>query len=223
MGQRSVDTKLSTSSLSLSAVVPLTAPVDLSRCPCSMLYAQRIAPENCSKQFSESIAITTTKEQHEVERDRDSVVFLDIDGVLHPWQSNTLFRRECCLLFERIMRRTCAVTVLSSTWRKFPPQIAMIENIMKLLKLDPIYGFTIDLGRDVGSRGEEILEWLGRHPNVKNWIAIDDMDLTSSLMPCGHLLRGHFVHTNPDTGILPADVDLAVQLPGGDVHVVVRV
>merc|ERR1712137_991961 len=105
-----------------------TATVDMSRSPCPMLYAQRIAQqgERRLKQSPDSIAIATTKEQHEVETDRDSVVFLDIDGVLHPWQSNTLFRRECCLLFERIMRRTCALTVLSSTWRKYPDQIAMV-------------------------------------------------------------------------------------------------
>jgi len=177
------------------------------------------------KQSLETNARTTTKQQHEVEGSCASVVFLDIDGVLHPWQSDRVFCTECCWLYERIIRRTCAVTVLSSTWRKYPHQIEMVENILKLLKLDPIYDCTIDLGRGADSRAEEILEWLGRHPEVKNWIAIDDVDLTetSSQTPCGHLLRGHFVHTNADEGILPEDVDLAVQLLGGDVHVVVKV
>jgi len=219
------NTKPSTPFLSLLEL-PLTGPAagDLSHFRPSIPHAQRVAAStNDGKGPCSPVTVPVTKTQHEVDRDRNAVVFLDIDGVLHPWQSNTLFHRECCLLYERIIRRTCALTVLSSTWRKYPDQIAMVENILKLLKLDPIYGFTIDLGGDVESRGEEILEWLGRHPDVRNWIAIDDVDLTSSLTPCGHLLCGHFVHTNPDKGLLPGDVDLAVQLLGGDVYVVVKV
>merc|ERR1712226_775927 len=58
------------------------------------------------------------------------------------------------------------------------------------------------------------MEWLGRHPKVKRWIAIDDMDLASRLTPCGHLLCGHFVHTHRDKGLVPCDVDLALKLLG---------
>merc|ERR1712007_119145 len=140
-----------------------------------------------------------------------AVIFLDVDGVLHPWQSSTVFQARCCFLLEKIVRCTAAVIVLSSTWRKAPQQFAMVQNLMALLELEPIYDCTKDLGGGADSRSEEIVEWLSRHPTVQQWIAIDDMDLTN-FMPCGDCLRGHFVHTHRERGLTAPDAKLAIQL-----------
>jgi len=150
------------------------------------------------------------------------VVFLDIDGVLHPWQSNTLFHSECCLCLQKIINYSGAAMVLSSTWRKIPTQYSMIQELMGLLELQPLIGHTEDLGEGADSRGAEILEWLSRHPRVRQWIAIDDMDLTSSCTPYGHCLRGHFVHTHRDIGLTPSDAELAIQLLCGVDYVIAQ-
>jgi len=88
--------------------------------------------------------------------------------------------------------------------------------MLAFLELELIYDCTKDLGKGADSRCEEIVEWLSRHPTVQQWIAIDDMELTSSFMPCGNCLRGHFVRTHREVGLTPSDAELAIQLLIGE-------
>lgn len=145
----------------------------------------------------------------------ESVIFLDIDGVLHSLYGNTIFKDSCLCLLEKIVRATKASIVLSSTWRLQDRSTAMVNQMLRSRHLAPIVDRTKDLSaihnRHV-PREAEVTEWLDRHPQVQRWIAIDDIDLQ-----CGHTedarrLRGHFVHTNPMSGLVPPNADLAIRL-----------
>lgn len=140
----------------------------------------------------------------------DTVIFLDVDGVLHSLYGDDLFRETCCSLLERIVRSTGAAIVLSSTWRTEPGKVAVINSVLMQKRLAPVADSTEDLS---GPREAEICEWLDRHPAVRRWIAIDDMDLGAPGTSAHTLrMRGHFVRTNSDTGLTPQDADLAIRL-----------
>ena len=50
------------------------------------------------------------------------LIFLDVDGVLHPSESTSeadFFRESCVLALEHLLRETGARVVLSSAWREF--------------------------------------------------------------------------------------------------------
>lgn len=145
----------------------------------------------------------------------EAVIFLDIDGVLHSLYGQDIFRESCCSLLQQIVRATRSVIVLSSTWRTQARSRTMVDNLLKRLRLPPIVDVTKDLSamfhRHV-PREVEVCEWLDRHPEVMRWIAIDDMDLASEPTEHAMRLRGHFVNTNPHTGLVPPDADLAIRL-----------
>ncbi len=99
------------------------------------------------------------------------IVFLDIDGVLNRRDtfaySGTSFclERECVKRMKNILEKTGAQVVLSSVWRKYEEGKALvrwhIEFIDQTKELDAI-------------RGEEIKEWLDRHPDVEKYAILDD-------------------------------------------------
>jgi len=148
------------------------------------------------------------------------VLFLDIDGVLHPYEGDKIFDEPCCRLLEEIVKRTGASIVLSSTWRKIPRQTDLVNKLLVHLGLAPIVSRTPDLGGGGDGRDAEICDWVDRHPSVKQWIAIDDMDLAGGPSPTSQRLRGHFVRTEKNTGLTPKDKDLAVHLLTSKAHAI---
>jgi hypothetical protein len=132
------------------------------------------------------------------------VIFLDIDGVLNvmfPGRDNygRLFHPEFVDNLKKIIDETEAKIVMSSTWR-----FAGLEK-MKQMWIDrnlpgELIDITIDCvqlvddGRaefyDLVERGHEIQQWLDEHPEVENYVILDDDNdfLTSQ--------RGNFVRTS---------------------------
>lgn len=132
------------------------------------------------------------------------VIFLDIDGVLNvmfPGRDNygRLFHPEFVDNLRWIIDETGAKIVMSSTWR-----FAGLEK-MKQMWIDrnlpgELIDITIDCvqlvddGRaefyDLVERGHEIQQWLDEHPEVENYVILDDDNdfLTSQ--------RGNFVRTS---------------------------
>lgn len=56
------------------------------------------------------------------------------------------------------------------------------------------------------SRGSEIDEWLQMHPEVTNYVIIDDRtDFTENQQP-------HFVHVDSYVGLTDEDVELAIGI-----------
>ena len=147
------------------------------------------------------------------------VIFLDIDGVLNSakhihelwdkkesgeisvdtyWKINDLPYEGTLLPLQKIVQKTGAIIVLSSTWRFSHGKINQLNQIFK------DYGFQIadttddgvwdswlvDMGFDFNKcyskhtnkhgekyttdRGAEIMLWLHNHPDVESFVILDD-------------------------------------------------
>jgi len=138
----------------------------------------------------------------------ETVIFLDVDGVLHSLYGEDLFRDDCCSLLKSIVQATGASLVLSSTWRTELGKIAMLNAVLRKWNLAPVVDQTKELDF---TREFEICEWLDRHPQVGRWIALDDMDLQAGPTLYAARMRGHFVRTSPHTGLTARDAELAIQ------------
>jgi hypothetical protein len=110
------------------------------------------------------------------------VVFFDIDGVLNTRHTanprkfpyvvdKTLVRR-----FKRLLVRTKAKAVLSSTWRYDPAGLFSARRYGL-----PFIGFTPDLPQR--PRCDEIRAWLEKHPRVTRYAVLDDDDDGLDSMP----------------------------------------
>jgi hypothetical protein len=112
----------------------------------------------------------------------DLYIFLDIDGVLNTdsW-TRFVYRHEVKPRMELdprpvgLMNHMCmelnAKVIISSCWR-------IGYNTEQLQKIFDSHGCTFKVvghtGRSSGSRGNEISEYLALHPEVKDYLIIDD-------------------------------------------------
>lgn len=121
------------------------------------------------------------------------VIFLDVDGVLNnikntvkvvkrnrrkgmPLRSNSFyfvpFDRRCLKNLARIVRRTKAKIVVTSTWRRGKEDMAVLES--RLAE----YGMVVtDTTKVLGARGAEIKDWIKEHEvNVDpiKFVVLDD-------------------------------------------------
>lgn len=132
------------------------------------------------------------------------VIFLDIDGVLnhqkhYEWLMNTNeptpmqrtypyteFSPVSCKLLRDIIDNTDAKLVVSSSWR--------LDGLVKLNKLFRFFGLpnAIDVTPCLNTaRGIEIGAWLAAHPEVTNYVILDDdEDMNVEQLP-------FFIKTNP--------------------------
>jgi hypothetical protein len=103
------------------------------------------------------------------------VIFLDIDGVLNC--TNTPNPREFPYIVDpkllkrlkRLLQRTGAKVVLSSTWRYDPAGLFSAKH----------WGIPfIDVIPDMPKRPrrDEVLAWLKTHPKARRFVVIDDED-----------------------------------------------
>ena len=103
------------------------------------------------------------------------VIFLDIDGVLNcsktpnPRKLPYVVDRTLLKRFKRLLERTGAKVVLSSTWRYDPAGLFSAKH----------WGIPfIDVIPDMPKqpRCKEILAWLKGRPRVNRFVVIDDED-----------------------------------------------
>ena len=116
------------------------------------------------------------------------IIFLDVDGVLNC--RNTFAYSTSPFVLEPnfikrlklIIKKTGAKVVLSSVWRKWPEGRELLKQhfhyIDETIILDAI-------------RGEEIKEWLSRHPRVEKYAILDD---DSDMLPNQPLFQTTFEH-----------------------------
>ena len=103
------------------------------------------------------------------------VIFLDIDGVLNckttrnPRKLPYVVDAKLLRRFKRLLDRTGAKVVLSSTWRYDPAGLFSARHAGI-----PFVGVTPDMPRR--PRRDEELAWLSDHPRVKRYAIIDDDD-----------------------------------------------
>ena len=148
------------------------------------------------------------------------VIFTDVDGVLNEdstptrTKSRVIFIDEEKLLrLKRIVDETGAKIVLSSTWRydredpRYNADFLELQEAFQKVGLE-FYSYTpVDA---IGiRRGMEIKAWLGLHPEVDNYIILDDelFDYEArGLLP--RLVKTNFA----DGGLTKAHVQEAINL-----------
>lgn len=145
------------------------------------------------------------------------IIFLDIDGVLCNRRSLMMKQRiKCMNMLDRDcvdrLDALCAAgggdvgIVISSTWRKYHSR----EDISEHLEhhgLRP--GLVHEDWRTIvleGFRGDEIAEWLSRHPEVTSFLILDDdSDFLDDQLP-------RHVHSSFEPGFTQADLERALEL-----------
>ncbi|GAX79963.1 hypothetical protein CEUSTIGMA_g7402.t1 [Chlamydomonas eustigma] len=149
------------------------------------------------------------------------ILFLDVDGVLHPLQlefkdgklsDEHCFRSSCMLQLARIVKETNAEIVLSSSWRQFDGPKEKLVNALALYDLKYMRWTTLE---DVdGSRASQILAFLDVHARqCKSWVILDDEDVTmgrDSLMML--VARQNFVHVDGEKALTEEDANRAIQI-----------
>lgn len=160
---------------------------------------------------------------------KEKVVFLDIDGVLNPFNRPELsgfqyteeyrrilqdlaqvgiddpfapfLRRENIKELNDLLEQTGAKVVISSTWR-------ILNTLPEIKTMFAYFGFRFN-NRIIGTtpnldaiRGTEISFWLDKHKEVGSFVILDD---DSDMEP--HLDR--LVQTDPALGLTGEDVERA--------------
>ena len=131
-----------------------------------------------------------------------TVLFLDVDGVMHPFlnprlpqaaHDAALFSPACMQHLADVVRDTGAAVVLSSSWRLK----ADLRN--RLLPMLIKWGVPVWVSTTRSLPGQqrprEILEWVEKHRPL-SWVAVDDWPLHESKG-----MRGHFVQTRNTHGL----------------------
>lgn len=159
------------------------------------------------------------------------ILFMDVDGVLNC--ENTPDRCGIYIgieddkveLLKQIIDATDAKIVLSSTWRLgFNNKGHRLEHHAEYLKDKlaryglEIYDKTKDLSRHGELRGKEINEWLSRHPEVEQWVVLDDEWFTDfNMYDIGkHLVSTWFYTVREKGGLTKGSVEEAIRILQGE-------
>ena len=142
------------------------------------------------------------------------VLFLDIDGVvcLHKdkaWDNEEeIFDAACCRKLQEIVSATGCKLVLSSSWRLFP------ESIRSMFRQFKPFGITREnfLGRTPlrGERGDEIMAYLKKRPQIETFVALDDERFYSRAFPQDRLIL-----TKPESGITESVKEACIRKLNG--------
>jgi hypothetical protein len=136
------------------------------------------------------------------------VLFLDIDGVLNhggfsATAQSSSFDPEAIARLNRLLTRTGARAVLSSSWRYVILDGTMtlqgFEFMMRThgLMRGALFDHTC-ADEEVRERGAQIRRWLEHHP-VDAWAAVDDQPLDLGASAWRH------VRTDPTRGLTDSD------------------
>lgn len=135
---------------------------------------------------------------------RNSYIFLDFDGVAHPWGETEDFR--CLPLIETVVRaHEEARIVISADWRMLFSMSELLQHFAEDIR-PRIVGTTPHLvprrGTDLhGLREREALSWLSQHEadvGKVAWCAIDDA-------PGNWLTRSRLILTDFKRGFTEED------------------
>ena len=146
------------------------------------------------------------------------VIFLDFDGVITippKWYINA----DKIKYIKQIVDTTGAKIVVSSSWRRENVKETINDMIGKTKRcpknkmlywlIDNIYDVTSwfsDKKYNRIGRGGEIQTWLDKHPEVDNYVIIDDDgDMLDSQLY-------HFVQTNYEDGITELETNWAIKI-----------
>lgn len=158
------------------------------------------------------------------------VLFLDVDGVLHPLRVRYLagtqeiddshvFVGACMEQLQRVVRATSCEIVLSSSWRKFEKTRERVALKLSDYGLSCSQYTTVAGDETAAGRVHQISAWVesNRH-ELAGWAVVDDDDLDT---PCGEGFQGaefrqSFVRTDPNVGLTEAAADLLIAVLLGE-------
>jgi len=155
----------------------------------------------------------------------EKVIFLDIDGVLNSHRGNLFadefIERAAVKAIDQLCQMTGAKIVVSSTWR-----LGRHNNCMHFAEMMRVMGFTgriyyheenwrtksiTEKGKRT-LRGDEIKEWLSRHPEVTHYVIIDDdTDMLDEQLD-------NFVHVDYMEGFGARNYYRAAKILGEDIQ-----
>ncbi|KAF4661276.1 hypothetical protein FOZ61_003392 [Perkinsus olseni] len=154
------------------------------------------------------------------------VIFLDVDGVLHPFpldfataqgsDTTECLQASCMQQLQRIILSTGACIVLSSSWRFFPSTRQRLQDSLASYGIPPFQQWiAADAERDVKDRMDLIMEFVEGNPETVSggWVVIDDADLAAghdSLI--AEVFKQHYVKTNPMVGLTKELADKAIAV-----------
>ena len=146
------------------------------------------------------------------------IIFLDIDGVLNHWSSPPAPLYFPCdpanvACFNRLVATAEAGIVVSSDWRNIMSWERLCTILVQHGVSGEFVGKTPSLDREGPFdrrpiRGHEVDLWLKEERFEGEFVILDDR---GDLEPHGHRL----VRTDPEVGLVEADVQRAMQLLGG--------
>lgn len=160
-------------------------------------------------------------------------IFLDIDGVMNQYtivdgevtkftpvsqtEDGLLLQMDQELVFRlnKLVDRTGVELVLSSTWRIARPwrETMKANGIVKdFLDRTPRLPRLNGTSHEYCERGKEIKAWLDEHPEVEDYVIIDD---DSDFLP-EQKEGGHFFQTDMRKGGLTQEIADAVEKYLGD-------
>ena len=170
-------------------------------------------------------------------------IFLDIDGVLNCFNTDKRIRSKSrCGSFlgidkdktqrlATIVKETGAILILTSSWKiGWEPKgnytvdkydiyeeatnyhAKYLDNHLKKKGKLVITDKTRE--RNLNQRGMGIKAYLAQHPEIKDWIVIDD----EVFYDFEHYkIFPHLVHTDPQFGLTDADVTAAIMMLNGKI------
>lgn len=137
----------------------------------------------------------------------DAVLFLDVDGVLHPpnpRHERLQFRTSCMELLRDVLQQTGAKIVLSTTWRLNEGARDHLARKLAEHGCPSFVSKTPSIAQF--QRPKEILSWVGTYQPVR-WVAVDDWPLHEDVR-----MAQHFVQTRPRHGLEPDTAGRIISL-----------
>lgn len=139
-----------------------------------------------------------------------AVIFLDVDGVLNTYYSMKADTYVCPQAVYWLNHLEDHQIVYSSTWRLGKNQRELEEMRLKMGITIPLHSDGRTCNRHGEIRGDEINEWLGRHPEVTDYLIIDDDD------DFHEEHRERFIKTDAYLGFTPYNLFRAQQILEGE-------
>lgn len=141
--------------------------------------------------------------------DLAAVLFLDVDGVLHPYHirhPRQQFAMANMMQLKEVMKSIPdAKIVLSTAWREDVESRNEITDRLKEYGLPSFVSTTPTIARL--QRTKEILAWVKQH-RPRTWVAVDDLPLLDE----NDEMRDHFVQTHQSFGMRPKDAEDIIRL-----------
>ena len=148
------------------------------------------------------------------------IIFLDFDGVITTYQSKWKIDMDKVKIINDICDKTNAKIVVSSSWRigyrgivhtfqEYLKQYFVKNEYVGLFKFNKFIDNIVGMTDSGSSRGNEIKFYMNEHPDIENYVIIDD----DSDM-CDYQLF-NFVQTDTYEGITERDAKLCVDILNG--------